>query len=837
MNMTSDRRRATRTLGLIASTLLLVALPCRALERPAAPQVGIEGTPGAGQACYWVAAADGNAEAGGKMTDLSPAATVNNLPAALDKANHAVITIAPVAGAKRYYVFKTAPLPKPEKVTVTVKTPGDKSYCYWLVVCNVWQQSALYGPYPAGKCGDPAGNVIEWTPVPNASWYHLYRTATPQPPVGRTYCAVGLQLGIRQDLHPGGVYGSTITETKMVDAGTLGYAVAGEPVTPYTELPVGESICLLAVSDGKPVYDEGQPLQKFIVPSLNQTQTRPLTVPANGSVDLRGGGHGGALFELNPRVNLSNLVRPSFISGYSPFLINEVIESGPASDYFGRGGTPGWKSTMHMLELHQESHAAAQHTMLGGYQRNYGSGDTMYYNAHTTVFGQNNDDGDEGCFSARMSMNRGLQELPGVLDATVPRGGTKLPMRSGDFGPAGTERLLVNLTQGTKAGRIRRVGNVDVHGKDTKWTKEMASRWISFDVDTVRGKRMWYPIVEVISPTELRIFARTGWSQACNLGYSRFIFDPAESDGPKPMNTNVLANRYLPPENLPAARDGGYLICPGALLGNPYRSGQTLNVEPLREEWRAGDQVLVTAGPQAYLYLASFMMGGEYLPQDNVHGIGIFQEGNVNRMANGPALSISHPGQKGFAEGVRVNLSSTGASDGLVITAANGYDAQGFPAGNAGVYRGAVVLPENLPAIVGEHDWRYPHIRWAFSEAGANDALQFAMKNGTVLASISRDGTTLNGTTTVSGTMELEGALRGNAHTRGKAVFDGDGKQTEFVIRFEKLFAAEPFVTLSSNQFAAHRLAEVAADHVTVAFREAPDAGTRNVVVYWLAQE
>ena len=67
---------------------------------------------------------------------------------------------------------------------------------------------------------------------------------------------------------------------------------------------------------------------------------------------------------------------------------------------------------------------------------------------------------------------------------------------------------------------------------------------------------MWYQVREVKGPTELVLRAKTGWSDRCNLGYSRYIYDPAEAEAPSAAWTNSHACRYLPKANEPAARTG-----------------------------------------------------------------------------------------------------------------------------------------------------------------------------------------------------------------------------------------------------------------------------------------
>lgn len=788
------------------------------LRRPTAPTALVAGESGQNQACYWVAAATGDIRQGGKITDLSPAVSVTNLPLRLDVNNYATISISPVDGASLYYVYKTTPLPKPDNVNVVVANKGSGNYYYWIVVCNGWRQSDLYGPYLAENCSDPAGNVIEWSPVPNASWYHLYRTNTPEKPLGRTYCVVGLQLGMNKDVK--GPYGSSMTATRMIDRGGLAYGVAGFTATPINEAPIGEGLFLLATTKETSLQDIGQPLLKCVPPTSNQTISKTLAVPGEGLYDLV---NPGGYFHLKTKVNLPHLLRPSFNAHSSPFLLENVVEAGPHSEYFNTPGTPGWKSTVFNIETHQTLYTTSQATMLGGYQTNYGSGDTMYYNAATEVFGANRDDGDEGAKSMRITMKRTLQEHTDTLAEPAERGATKLPLKAGDFGAGGTGRLVVNLSQQYQEGRIRRVGNTDVHGKGTRWNSTLAGQYISFDVDTVKGHRMWYQITEVKGTDALTIWARTEWSQACNIGYSRFIHDPAEIDHPSPANVNSLQNNYLPPEHVDAAKNGGYLICPGTYMSNPWKEGKTWNVEPLREAWKEGDQVQIAAGPQAYVTLGTFGIDGDYTPQDDVGGLSIRNTGN--RMANRSGITIGNTGDPGFAEGLQVGLSKTGASDGVVIAASTTYDAKGLPTGNSGVRRGAIVVPDNLPAIVGEHDWLYPHIRWSLSSDGTRKALEFATKAGQLVAGFEQDR------------IILPGIIQGSPRTRGKALFSGNGRDKTFQLKFNTAYTTEPFITMSTNQFARSRVASVTKDALTIEFETPPETGNNNISIWWMAQE
>ena len=809
----------------VVCTMVLCCATALALPVPESPEVAIEPgrPPGEGEACYWVVAAD----ADGRLTTVSRPLHITRLPDRVSADRWAIVHPKPLAGASKLYVLRTAPFVEPAPVKIEVAAAGATTYYYWIVVCNGFRRSRAYGPYVARNCGDPKGNTIAWTSVPNASWYHVYRTDRPEPPVGRGYLAVGQIVGVDKRIHPGGI-GSGHRETKVVDRGRLAYAVAGYPATPVTEPPLGEGLFRVGEAKGGEVRDIGQPLGMFLVPNVNETERRPLTTPAEAQSSIRSYGFA----ELKTRTDLPHLARPSFINHHSAIKIDQVLDGGGHSEYHHAQGSVGWKSTAFSVEAHQTSHWASQHANMGGYQRSYGSGDVIWFSPHTTVYGHNDDGGDEGSFSVRAQMVRALQEVDDTLTRDTPRGGTRLAGSrrwGGDHDPAGSGRLVVNLSQAHTEGRIVRVGNCDVRGKGTAWTPAMAGRWISFDVDTVKGHRMWYPIREVKSPAELVIRARTGWSDACNLGYSRFIYDPAETDHPSPVYTNSHACRHLPPEHRGAARVGAYVICPGALLDNQWHDGRDLVVEPLREPWRKGDRIQIAPGPQSYFYMARFMIFGDYLPQDDVGGIQIGNYGN--RMTNWAAIQIGHPGHENFVEGVRMTLPKNGRGDGVVVSAATGWDQRGLAAGSSGAWRGAFVAPVNLPALRDEFR-SAPYL--AFHRAGqdaSKSTLEARAPDNSLLAEFARDGVR------VAKRLAVDGPIRGSSRTRGKAVFSGDGKATRFTIRFVKSFAIEPFVTISTNQFAASRLAAVVADRVTVEFQTPPAAGKDNVVIYWMAQE
>ncbi|MHB9132796.1 MAG: hypothetical protein ACYDBB_17140 [Armatimonadota bacterium] len=817
-----DRRR-----GAWGSVLVLLVCLGQAwgIETPKPPQVTVVGPPGQATACYWVVAADGlpptTYRDHGNLTLASKPVVVTTVPDTLTTEQYVSIQVAPVEGAARYYVLKSIPWREPAPVTVTVANPGEKTYYYWLVACNGFRQSGVYGPYPAKNCGDPTGNVIQWTPVPGVTWFDLYRTETPEPPVGRTHCVVGVKLGAA----PGQRFKAT--DMQFTDQGAVRYGVTGYPATPLSEPLLGQGLFLLAETTGGEVRDTGQPLRLFTVPNVNETVTTPVPMIGDGkTADIRDFNQA----KIQSTINLPHLKEPSFLSIMRALDIRQNAEAGGHNEYHNYPGYAGWKSTFEALSVQQTLQTASQGFSVAGYQRNYGMGDTIWLFASTTVEGGNADQGDEGVFTIRGRVQRQMSLLAGSLRADAPRGGVVLPLK-GLPGQAGTKRLVINVSQGYRAGRIRRVGNVDVYGTGTQWTPEMVGRWISFDIDTEAGNRLWYQIVAVTSPTELTMLARTLWSEKCNLGYSRFIYDHAEQQFPTPYYTHDRALKVLPKEKTEASQRGEYLICPGTLLGSPWHTGNDLQVEPLREAWRAGDQISIAAGPSARLFAGNLKVYGNFTPQDDVGGLEIECWGN--RTANSPGVQIGTTGMANFQTGVLVCLPKNGYGTGIEVSAADNWDERGLPTGNIGG-RAAFVAPMNVPALMGERGW-FPYLYFNGTELGKG-TLQIRNNRNDPVLTVGQEDVTCTRPATFTKNVVVQGVFTGSARTRGKAFFDGDGATRAFTVRFTPAYDSEPFVTISTNQFAASRLAEVAADHLTVEFAEPPAAGKGNVTIYWAAQ-
>jgi len=90
---------------------------------------------------------------------------------------------------------------------------------------------------------------------------------------------------------------------------------------------------------------------------------------------------------------------------------------------------------------------------------------------------------------------------------------------------------------------------------------------------------------------------------------------------------------------------------------------------------------------------------------------------------------------------------------------------------------------------------------------------------------------------TLDGLKLYQGGIAGNERTRGSAVLSGDGKTTEFAVKFPAAHPAAPFIVASSNQRIGMGVERVAADGFTAGFAAPPPAGKDNVIVTWMVQE
>jgi hypothetical protein len=792
-----------------------------AIAQPDAPTATLHGQAGNQSAAYWVVAVN----AQGYRTGPSQPAVVTNLPDALSDQNFVRIQINPVKGASRYMVLKTVPMGPVKNVQVQAEASGERTVYYWVQWCNMWRQSAWAGPF-AIQCNDPEGNVISWDATPNATWYNVLRTDEPKLPIGRTLSAVGIHIATDKRYR---WTAAKVGPTRYVDPGRTGQFLLTDEVTDMQQPPLGDFFCLVGKSDGQPVDDKGQLLDKFVVANTNATQREPLTTTVENQGD--DSSYLGSQILVRSQNKLKHLPAQSFGPGshLETLVVENNFESGGHSEYHLGPGHVDWKSWSAAIAARSISHASSQHGSLTSYLRTYGGGDSIPLMAMVHQYGTNNDDGDEGAYVQRNSTYRHLESFDWKLIADAPAGSSKLQLQKLTTENGGTERLIVNLSKSHSNGRIIQVDNVRIVGRDTQWTPAMRYQWISFDVDTIDGKyRMWYWITDVASPTELTILAKTGWSTQCNLGYSRFIWDPQTMTGPKPSIPNMMSIRKLPDEHTEAAKQGKYVICPGTQLADPWHDGNVLNVEPLIADWHAGDHVRMVAGPQTYASLARFMMHGKVLPQDMLGGIKLYN--TTNRPTNAPAIAIGSPSMSNFSTGVEVTLPPDGSGDGIVIQNASTWAADGSPTGHAPVHRAAVVVPDNVPAISGPYPWRYPVLSWQHDSKGhVIDAMRIGSTQGQANAMFYNDGKTdIN-------QLNITGSLSANAQVRGVAELSGITGQKQFNVAFGKPVAEVPVVTFNTNQFERCRMVNVDLRGFTVEFEDSPQAGENNIKIWWIA--
>jgi hypothetical protein len=546
------------------------------------------------------------------------------------------------------------------------------------------------------------------------------------------------------------------------------------------------------------------------------------------------------MLSLKPQAPPQLAPEPSFAwTGFYPLWIDTHVESGGINHYQDPpAGGGDYKSVIGSINLGLTSHTQSQYANLTGYMTTYGMGDSIWLAPQVSVYGGTRDGGDEGAEILRSQVDRIADETWLRLKADAPRGGVKLPVE-GDLGRIGAGRVLVNASQTYRKGRIEFVDNTTAHGLGTDWTPEMEGRWISFDVDSSTepgsgdwskitpvafgdapkgGIRQWYQIDKIISPTELSFRAITGWSPHANLGFSRFIHDPKTKTGPGAIYTNRLANLTLPNDREAAAESGGYLIAPGTELDDPCHEDDALKTEPLREAWKSGDQVVVTAGPQTTITQGWFVQFGDYMPQDVVQGIAVMNYGK--RTANGPGIQVGgDPSAPGWQYGVEVMTPDNGAGDGIVVVGSK-------------VKNAAILVPPDLPAFR-ISSGSAPYLQ---GDSQSN-SLEVRSPSGGTPAKFDSTGTQLSGKTTVSGELRLspDAVLSGSAMTRGKVTLTGDGEKREFEIKFPHSFESEPVVYFKTNLFIRDALKSVTKEGFVAAFETPPPKG--ELTLWWMAQQ
>ncbi len=803
--------RSLLTLALLFATAAVLAAP---LATPAPPTAQVVGAPGDRTVCYWVFAesAERAPTAGawylqgipGRVTPLSAPCVVENAPATLTADHHIVLTLQPVEGAVRYHIFKTEVLPAPA-LQVQAAAPGPDTLYYWVQGLNGWRCSELAGPFPVQCDLNTFDNTITVINAdPNQTDHSFWVTKTPEPPLGRKPHV----LGFRRAYSPVHHTAAWVAQYRQFAA----WGPSPEPATPPQERPVGTGKFWLGSTTELTFTDTGQPLQEQQAPTVDETAPEafesPFQMQSSRIVHNN--------FYKRVDFNGHSSMGANFYGGFFPLETELFVNRGGINYYQNQPGAyPGYKSTFGLsntsLTNYTESQLCGQNTMV----RNFGTGDTIALGANLELYGGNRDSGDEGAEIMRASVDRQAQQSRTTLAADAPRGARHLVPSSGLSGGAG--RTLVNLSQITSEGRIDRVENCDIYGDGTNWTGDMLGRFISFDIDNAGDIRYWYQIVDVVSPTHLKIRLWTNWRFDCNLGYSRFIYNPAkgatlptaaargltvgsiEKDPYKldPLYTNRLAIGVLPRDRQAAAAEGKYQIAPGTTLADPWNEGG-LHVEPITEPWNQGDTILLAAGHSQPITFWWGLLSGTLAPQDRVEGIAMMNF--TNRTANGQAFSCNN-----YQLGMHVELPAEPAGNGVLVS--------GTPVD------AAFLAAPDVP-LLRCYNSEIPYLQG--SEQAT--ALEIVAPTGERPLSVSKNTVTVGGT------------LVGSPHTRGKAEYTGDGATRRYQIRFPRIRAVEPIVTLSANQFARCRLVEVDRRGFTVEFETAPKPGDP-VIIWWMAQD
>jgi len=724
--------------------LLLSAMPLLAqapLARPAPPTVTIKGQPGTRTRYYWAYATNANGH-----TAYSDPVKVSNAPETLSADNAVVLTPQPVEGATGYGVL-TSRCDAPKTAKVEIGAKGDRTFYYWFQARNgrtVW--SPVEGPLTVPGCADPPENTLTWADT-GAEFYYLYRTETPSKPIGWRGCV----------LLTSGTVLSWSDKGLTPDSGLI------EPAGNAAEKPEGNGRYLVGVGKGEAIIDAGQPLSPVTVYDMNTTDPayQSFTPVVKG---FEPGGEHGA-FQFNYR----NTVKGP---RYSWDLLNNLTihqdnVAGGLNVYPGVRGVhfETGKNTYNGIDIHQFNYTPGQHSPYLTFMYNYGMGDNVLFHAAMDQVGQNRTAGDEGSefFSLHMSRRLAVDHAKLAVDAKL---GDIFLRLNGSLGTIAGARGIVNLSQSYAAGKAH-VEKCQAIGTGTAWTPELEGRWISFDADTTKaGIRQWYLVEKYLGPSKLQLWAQTYWGKYNYLGSAR--------------------------------QDGAYLICPYTEMadGNANGYAEGLRVTPLTCDWKLGDNLEAIAGPQTTFRLGWWEMGGAFLPQDHVAGLGLAYNGD-KPTSEGALISYNWG----------VGLETHNANVGMLL-----YDTKiGMQA-----YRDN----EALISVIRDDPYR-------FQLAQNKDGFVIEDNGKRPWVSLGVHGVTLHGDAT----------LTGSARTRGKAVFSGDGKTTAFPITFPKPFPAEPYVVASPNLPIGLGVTAVTPADCTVTFATPPPVGKDNVVVTWMTQE
>ena len=740
-----------------------------ALAQPAPPTVEIKGAPGQNTVYYWAFARDARGH-----SKLSAPVVVKNAPAQLSAQNAVVLTPVPVAGATEYGILSSR-IAAPRDLKINIKKKGEQTYYYWLQVrSGATVYSPISGPFKAEKSARVPDTDLSWDAVPGAQAYFVYRSETPDVPVG--WRNVALAAGLVQ--------------TSFNDQVPIPVSAIIRPAGNASDIPQGEGNYLIGVSQGAPIIDAGQAATSIAWYDINTTDPnyRPVKPDIKGWDQSVGNAYQFDSYSTMPvpKVGWGHVEGLSVTQRNIAGGINRQPFSG------AEGGTIPQESAKNShiaLGFHQHNYTASQKAGVLGYTHNYGVGDNVGVVLSQSQYGQNRDGGDEGSEFFSYHMNRFLSMNRAKIGADAATGDIYLKTE-GAIGNVAAGRGIVNLSRAYKSGQakvggVTKIENGDkrtmgavVIGNGTAWTPQMEGWWISFDADTVKGGgqdvRQWYRVERYISPTELKLFAYTYWATTAYKGK--------------------------------AYENGGYLLCPYTeIVDGDSLTPDGLRVVPLNANWKAGDSIELMAGPQTTMRLGWWEMGGEFLPQDHVAGLGIMYNGNkdpsegaliVYGNPNGrwPSALEMHNLKGGLNFGqVDVGLTFDSFSNTILYAI---HDPTRFmlKKDEKGIYLDGVAAPspENIGRFVG---------------------------------------------LTTDGLAVYKGGLKGNERTRGQSTFSGDGTKTQFTIKFPIAHPSAPFIVASSNLPLGMGVTATTPQDCVVAFAQAPAAGENNVVVTWMVQE
>ncbi len=802
-----------RLLSIVTALLAASVVLAATLAAPLPPTAQVVGKAGTRTVCYWVFAESAEKAPTngawylqgipGKVTSLSQPCVVTNAPDVLDAEHKIVLTLKPVEGAVKYHIFKTEALPAPA-LKVEAKTAGKETIYYWVQGHNGWRHSALAGPFPASCDLKTFANTLTViNAAPNQTDHSIWVTKTPEPPMGRKPQVIGMRRSYSPVTHTA----EWVTKNRQFAA----WGPGPEAATDLREKPYGTGKLWLGSTAELIFEDNGQPLKEQQAPTVNETAPGAFEDPFQQQSSRIVHNNTYKRVDFNGHSSMG----PNFYGGFFPMELDVFINRGGVNYYQNQPGAyPGYKSTFGLANMSMTSYTESQFVGQNTMVRNFGMGDTIAMGANLELYAGNRDSGDEGAEIMRASVHRVASESRGTLAADAPAGATRLAV-SGLAGAAG--RTLVNLSQVQSDGRIDHVDNCDIYGDGTKWTPEMVGWFISFDVDNADKVRYWHQVIDVVSPTHLKIRMWTNWRFDCNLGYSRFIYNPAKgqklpsyadkgltvgaieknSHQLDALYTNRLSIGVLPKAREQAAADGKYQIAPGTTFGDPWNEGGA-HVDSLTQPWQKGDNLLVAAGHSQPITFWWGFLSGTLAPQDRVEGIAMMNY--TNRTANGNAFSCN-----AYQMGLHVDLPNGREGNGVLVS--------GAPAD------AAFLAAPDVP-MLRCYNTQIPYLQGSEKET----ALAIVAPTGERPLSVSKDTVTING------------ALRGNEKTRGRVEYQGDGKTARYTVRFPSAYTVEPVVTVSANQFARVRLVGVNTRGFTVEFESAPKAGEK-VVLWWMAQE